>query len=330
MRLALFLVIAASAAAQQFVWEGEVDGVVTLNIRGKRMAPADVRGAPVRREKFRFYSALPGTRQPVRLEVRQGRGSVRIVDQPRLDNDYSLSIQIEDLQPGASFYSIALYWETDRSEAEDREFLRDKGELDRVVWSGRVEGEVIVSCHAKVCESRAQRGGPPLNEKFKFTRPLPANDAPVSLDGSDGPGEVRLIEQPRASNQYTARVLIRDGQPGISDYSFTLSWPRRQASADSKRAFSWWGRVDGEVRVTVQGEAARTEVIAGLPVAEERSQFERPLPNRDGLVVSLKKATGRGTAEVVEYPTNRNGYRLVFIIKDSATGAGRYRIDVSW
>ena len=68
-------------------------------------------GAPIQQVQFHFYDPLPDARSNARLEVIQGRGYVHVIDQPRLDNQYTLAISIEDRQPGSSFYSLALYWD---------------------------------------------------------------------------------------------------------------------------------------------------------------------------------------------------------------------------
>jgi len=56
-------------------------------------------------------------------------------------------------------------------------------------------------------------------------KPLPSREVTVSLEEPQGRGEIRLLEQPRESNGYRARVLIRNPQAGPGDYSFRLAWP---------------------------------------------------------------------------------------------------------
>ena len=62
----------------------------------------------------------------------------------------------------------------------------------------------------------------------------------------------------------------------------------------------------------------------------ERAVFERPLAARSDLRPSIKKRQGRGTVEIVEYPTKGNGYQLVFEIRDSGGGSDMYEVEVSW
>src|ERR1700749_1891415 len=99
--LPLFIGIACfGQPSPQFVWQGEVDGTVTLHVRAGKLEVRVQEGAPVQHQQFHFYELLPETRQDARLEVIAGRGYAHIVSQPRLDNDYTLTISIEDRQPG--------------------------------------------------------------------------------------------------------------------------------------------------------------------------------------------------------------------------------------
>lgn len=342
------------------VWEGQVDGIAVLYIRGNRVDVRVEEGSPVARQRVRFDSPAPASRQDIRLEVIEGRGAVRIVDQPRLENDYTTAVRIEDRQSGSSFYSLAFYWDD-----SDRSFGRASGGSG-LTWSGRVDDEVIVECRRNRCQSNARRGNAVLAENYRFGRPLPDGDVQVSLENARGRGDVRLIEQPSEANGYTTRILIRDPQPGIGEYSFNLRWdePRRQFGRDDqrdqrdqrdirdqrdqrdirdprdqrdqpdrqsgRRGLLWQGRVDGRVRVTVQGGAAFSEVVQGQPVQNERAGFDRPLPRRSDVTPTIQKRAGRGRVQIIETPSARNNYRLVFEIDDPEGGASDYQIEVTW
>jgi hypothetical protein len=172
-------------------------------------------------------------------------------------------------------------------------------------------------------------------EHYKFSRPLPHRDVEVSLEDQQGRGEVRLVEQPRQRNSYTARVSIRDPQSGSGEYSFTLVWtrPNNKESLpviEAERGIIWHGTVDGRARVTIKGGSAISEVLQGAPIAGERAEFLRTLPARSDLHVAVKKLSGRGQVQIVEYPSEKNNYRLVFEISDSESGASSYEIEVDW
>lgn len=332
----LLLPIAVSAGAQdhpQFVWQGQVDGTAILHLTSKRLAVQIQSGGPVERQKFHFSDALPESGQNARVEVLEGRGYVHIVDQPSLDNHYTLAVAVEDPQPGSSFYSIALYWDTSNNLFESAE------KTDHVSWTGRVDQAAIVGCHERSCVSNAEQGVPVAGERFKFSRPLPDRDVDVRLEDPEGRGEIRLIEQPRQQNNYTARVAIRDPQSGSGEYSFTLVWNRASSKElkeaatipdASGRGFLWSGTVDGRVRVTVKGGASFSEIVQGASVKGEHAEILRPLPERADLTPTIKKLRGRGRVAIVESPSPKNNYRLVFEIDDPGPGGDDYEIQVDW
>lgn len=353
MKALLFLGFCALLGAQgraqpekdrpQFVWQGQVDGVVILHLAGKRLSTTVSSGAPVTSEKFHFSDSLPEVQQNAQLKVLEGRGYVHVVEQPAVDNQYTLSVAIEDRQPGSSFYSFELYWDTSDNPFEHAE------KTDRVSWAGRVGQDAIVSCHGRTCVASGEIGALPgagvTGERFKFSHPLPDRDVDVRLEDQDGRGEIRLIEQPRQSNDYTARVEIRDPLPGSGAYSFVLVWDREGAKgakasknpAESAQAFEpvgrgflWSGAVSGRVRVTLEGGASFSQVITGAPVQGESSEILRPLPQRAGLMPQIHKIAGRGPVTIVETPSEKNHYRLIFEIDDPGPGAAGYDVEVDW
>ncbi len=321
------------AQSPQFVWEGEVDGASILAIRGNRVQIEDREGLPVQRQRYRFFERLPDSRLDARVEVREGRGQVRILQQPRVDNNFTLTVSIEDRQGGSSFYSLEFYWDASRGGFFGGfPATSSSQEGDRLVWSGRVDDEAIVECRREECRTQTVRGGPVTGERFRFSRPLPVRDTTVSLESTDGRGEIRLIQQPRDENGYVAQVRIRDHQGGAGNYSFTLLWtrPARGEETMARRGMVWSGRVDGRVRVLVRGRESASEVVNGSPVSGERANFYRELPARDNQFATVRRLRGRGKVELVEYPSRRNGYRLVFEIDDSSGGAGDYEVEVGW
>ena len=332
MRILTWLLLTPLLPAQdraQFTWQGEVDGIDILYLHADRLNVQVKEGAPVSRQQYHFYDRLPESRQDARLEVREGRGFVHIIDQPRIENQYTLAVSIEDRQPGSSFYSIALYWD-----ASNQAFERGN-KTDKLAWSGRVDEEAIISCQDKTCISKVDRGGPVADERFKFTRPLPHGDVAVTLDDHEGRGEIRLVEQPRENNNYTARVSIHDPQSGSGEYSFTLSWKRTAGKEplpvqEAERGMLWSGVVNGRARVTIKGSSSISETIQGAPITGERADFLRPLPSRSDLKPTVKNLSGKGRVEIVEYPTEKNNYRLVFEVGGSETGPSTYTIEVDW
>jgi hypothetical protein len=327
--------ICATLSAQdhpQFVWQGQVDGTAILHLAGKRLAVQIKDGAQVERQKFHFSDALPQNGQVVRLEELEGRGYVHVIDQPSIENQYTLAVSIEDPQPGSSFYSIALYWD-----ASGNLFEQGTQKADRVFWKGRVDEQAIISCRQQSCVSSASEGAPVADEHFKFTRPLPNRDTDIRLEDPGGRGDIRLIEQPRQRNNYTARVSIRDPQAGAGEYSFTLVWNRpgsKEAASPipdaTGRGFVWSGTVDGKLRVTIKGGASFSETLEGAPITDEHSDTLRPLPARTDLTPVIKRLRGRGRVSIIESPSEKNNYRLVFEIDDPEPGSDFYEVELDY
>lgn len=333
MRILTLFLLAPLLSAQdrpRFVWQGDVDGTVILHLRGDRLDSQIKEGGPLAGQEFHFYDRLPETRQTARLEVRKGRGFVHIVDQPTLDNHYTLSVSIEDRQQGASFYSIALFWDVSNTPYE-----RGPGRTDKVNWRGRVDEEAIISCRDKICTSGTVLGAPVAAEKYKFSHPLPLREMEVNLENQDGRGDIKIVEQPRERNNYTARVSIRDPQSGSGEYSFTLVWKRPSKNQppppvlEAQRAMTWTGVVTGRVRVTIQGSSAISEIMQGARISSEHADIFRPLPANSNLQPAIKKITGPGNVEIVESPSQQNHYRLTFEINNPGAAAS-YVIEVAW
>ena len=84
------------------------------------------------------------------------------------------------------------------------------------------------------------------------------------------------------------------------------------------------------VRVTLKGGASFSEVLEGAPIGGEHGGMLRPLPARADLMPAIQKLRGRGRVSLVESPSEKNNYRLVFEIDDPEPGADYYEVEVDW
>ncbi len=214
--LAVAAVFACGAHGQstrpQLTWQGDVDRSCLIVIRGKHIEVQPRQGAS--NAATRFNAALPDRTVAVRLEVLEGRGWVRIAEQPRAANDFSAVIAIDDSQQGASHYSLALYWPIDDRIAK----------MDRLKWSGRVTGAAVIACRARTCAAESSLSATVVKPQFRFSAPLPPHDNTVQLSVSMG--TARVLENPSAANSYTVRIAA-GGAPVPEDVEFTLSWERQ-------------------------------------------------------------------------------------------------------
>lgn len=91
-------------------WSGDVDDTTLIYFHARDVRTRDVSGKASVQTSAQVFDRLP--RGPVRvfLTERDGRGQVRVVQQPTPDNDFTAAVRIHDPQPGRSHYEIALTW----------------------------------------------------------------------------------------------------------------------------------------------------------------------------------------------------------------------------
>ena len=107
---ALALPLAAHADGQ-LVWSGDVDDRAQVTIHGRDVRTDTLSGKSVNNVNSQVFGRLP-TDHPAFLTLdKRGRGSVRVVQQPRPFNNFTAVVRIHDPQPGAGHYRFRLNWE---------------------------------------------------------------------------------------------------------------------------------------------------------------------------------------------------------------------------
>ena len=364
------LLLCASAFGQgvRLTWDGYIDGSATLYIQGRNVDAQGRTTGAVDRPRFRFDEPLPASPVTVEVRVRQGRGNVRVVEQPSRQNDYSAVVQIDNRDRGADNYSLDFYWTDDRRDGrgvtpDRRGRGRGRGtsayaDDNSATWSGQVDDEALILFRGRESFATAVRGPRVQGQRSNFSSPLPRRAVNVRLEDARGRGQVELLEQPGASNGYSAKVRILDDQSGSGDYAFTLTWsdddqlsdarrsPRGSRNADGiltpngasssvgsnntgtgERLIRWFGRVDNRVEVVIEGDRVYAQRVEGQRLTGERVEMSSPLP-RDARNVEVRKIQGRGEVAILEQP-DRNG-RLVFEVRDGDGGADDYQIEIRW
>ncbi|MBI3209835.1 MAG: hypothetical protein HYZ37_13195 [Candidatus Solibacter usitatus] len=98
----------------------------------------------------------------------------------------------------------------------------------RCIIRVRVDDEIDAELRGDRVLLRTIGGRPGNDEGTECTQPLPAGGfTRFSFKGIDGRGEVRLVQEPRLGNNWTAIVAIRDRKGGDEGYTFELSWSTR-------------------------------------------------------------------------------------------------------
>ncbi len=100
-----------AAHAGQLVWSGDVDDRAQVTIHGRDVHTDTLSGKSTGNVNSQVFGRLP-TEHPVFLTLdKRGRGSVRVVQQPRRFNNFTAVVRIHDPQPGSSHYRFRLNWE---------------------------------------------------------------------------------------------------------------------------------------------------------------------------------------------------------------------------
>jgi hypothetical protein len=216
-------------------------------------------------------------------------------------------------------------------------------------WKGQVDGVDEIQIRGDRVRINHLEAQPVQNQDFGFSEPLPRREVHLMLNKIAGRGIVRVLEEPSSWNDYTATVLVDDGQHNGSDYyEFELGWRSDEWDDwenndwdhsqewnsdyfDQRREglFRWSGRVDIGAEIAIRGNSHDLRDQGGSGTQERQARFLESLP-RAGVPVSLHKVQGRGRVELVQTPNAGNDYVAVVRITDEKSGAGDYEFELSW
>jgi len=104
-------------------------------------------------------------------------------------------------------------------------------------------------------------------------------------------------------------------------------WGRTQNQG--QELFEWAGRVDREVQIVMRGNQLSTRNVGNNETGRARSRVMMQMPRQDGEVVA-QMLDGRGDVDVIQQPSQQNGYTTVIRIIDRAGGADNYRVTAYW
>ena len=94
-------------------WRGTVDDKVQLVIQNQSMRVQTVSGRSYPDGTSSFTAALPTRKVAVGVNKQKGRGSVRVLQQPSRENDFTTVIEIYDEGSGAKEYQLEIFWQKD-------------------------------------------------------------------------------------------------------------------------------------------------------------------------------------------------------------------------
>ncbi len=101
-----------------------------------------------------------------------------------------------------------------------------RGPGGSITWSGTVDETTVVTLHGSDVRTRVVSGKGSSDANAQVLGRLPERPVRLVLRRHQGRGEIRIVQQPNPSNNFTGRVRIHDPQAGSSFYSFVLGWRR--------------------------------------------------------------------------------------------------------
>jgi hypothetical protein len=218
--------VAVTPDEMDFYWEGRVDGVDRVVVRGRNAALEHLQSRPPEGVNSRFRRTLPRVDQTVALHVFEGRGSVKLQEQPSRWNEYAVILLVDDSgKSGAATYRFGLRWEKgESSTSPDLAGTPPAGTGGVIRWRGQVDGKDRLLIRGDTVTIQHITAQPIRNASQTFSNPLPARDVTVTLNPLVGRGTVRIVEQPSRGNSYTLVVEIEDPAGGAGVYEFELIW----------------------------------------------------------------------------------------------------------
>lgn len=215
-------------------------------------------------------------------------------------------------------------------------------------FNGRVDKEVRITLRGGDVSSTTL-SGTELRSRYHLTSPLPQQEGTVRVAVNAGRGEVSVVQQPMASNGYTAIIRVYDRASGADVYRFDTYFTPAMTVRDrgdrmgrgrgmgrgemaNMPMLHWSGDVDGAVELRWRGGAVNTRILSGRPprgVSANSTGDMNGEMRRDGQV-TITSREGRGQVEVVQQPNSGNRYTTVIRITDPAGGYGHYDFDATW
>jgi len=91
-------------------WRGNVDDRIWIIVRGREFEVRTVSGQSLGSGNARFTSPMPNRNVELTAIKRQGRGDVRVIQQPSRFNNWEGIIEVFDSGSGARNYEIDIVW----------------------------------------------------------------------------------------------------------------------------------------------------------------------------------------------------------------------------
>src|SRR3982751_1026634 len=107
-------------------------------------------------------------------------------------------------------------------------------------WSGRVDREVRISMHGRDARTQTASRSPVDRSRLNVASALPQQDGRVTVRVQDGRGDVDVVQQPSARNDYTMIMRIVDRSSGNDNYRVTAYWAPDEYRGGSRNGNGTW------------------------------------------------------------------------------------------
>jgi hypothetical protein len=207
------------------------------------------------------------------------------------------------------------------------------GSSGSATWSGRVDNVVQLTLQGNNLRAQDMTNSGMTTTYQNVNGYLPRRSVTVTANKFGGRGNVRVVQQPNRTNNFTAIIEISDPRGGADNYRVDINWqasgrPGGEEPYQSGRV-NWRGRADHTVNISISGSSVWSEAIAGQPVTGEYFTINGYLAARPG-TVTVRKTRGRGNVSVLQQPSWENDFTAVIQIFDSGGGADDYQLEISW
>lgn len=98
-------------AQSSMTWRGTVDDVIQVRIRNRNVRTQHISGREYFDSSYNFQGRGGRQGSQARVDKRDGRGRVQIIEQPSRRNNWTTVIQISDTKGGPDRYRFTVYWD---------------------------------------------------------------------------------------------------------------------------------------------------------------------------------------------------------------------------
>jgi len=203
-------------------WSGRVDDRANIIIRGGTIRSEDVSASGMQVNYENIDGHLPrrgGT--TVTAAKRNGRGDIRVIQQPSRSNDHTAIIQVRDSRGGSDNYTVDVTWNrTGGSGNQGNEPYRAGG----VRWRGRVDQTADIIIFGSEVQTQDASGTGLSGVNSNVSGYLASRPGKIQARKRNGRGSVTIKQQPTWENDFTAIVQVFDPSGGADDYEVDINW----------------------------------------------------------------------------------------------------------